>query len=67
VPFVDTAGPADDAVWATEVAAGDAYHPSTRGYAHLGALVEPVFLRWPAEHVAPSSSGAALTSSPEAP
>ena len=67
VPFVDTTGLADDAVWATEVAAGDAYHPSTRGYAHLAALVEPVFLRWLVEHVAPSSPGAALTSSPEAP
>ena len=55
VPFVDTTGLADDAVWVAEVAAGDAYHPSTRGYAHLAALVEPVFLRWLAAHVAPSS------------
>ncbi len=55
VPFVDTTGLADDAVWAAEVAAGDAYHPSTRGYARLAALVEPVFLRWLAAHVAPSS------------
>jgi acyl-CoA thioesterase I len=55
VPFVDTTGLADDAVWVAEVAAGDAYHPSTRGYARLAALVEPVFLRWLAAHVAPSS------------
>jgi acyl-CoA thioesterase-1 len=34
--------------------AGDAYHPSTRGYARLAALVEPVFLRWLAAHVASS-------------
>ena len=55
VPFVDTTGLADDAVWVAEVAAGDAYHPSTRGYARLAALVEPVFLRWLAARVAPSS------------
>ncbi len=55
VPFVDTTGLADDAVWVAEVAAGDAYHPSTRGYANLAALVEPVFLRWLAARVAPSS------------
>ena len=54
VPFVDTTGLADDAVWVAEVAAGDAYHPSTLGYARLAALVEPVFLRWPAAHVASS-------------
>jgi acyl-CoA thioesterase I len=54
VPFVDTTGLADDAVWVAEVAAGDAYHPSTRGYARLAALVEPVFLRWLAAHVASS-------------
>jgi acyl-CoA thioesterase-1 len=55
VPFVDTTGLADDAVWAAEVAAGDAYHPSTRGYARLAALVEPVVLRWLAALVEPSS------------
>ena len=55
VPFVDTTGLADDAVWLAEVAAGDAYHPSTRGYARLAALVERVFVRWLATHVAPSS------------
>lgn len=53
VPFVDTTGLAVDPVWAAEVAAGDAYHPSTRGYARLAALVEPVFQRWLAERVAP--------------
>ncbi|WP_448609583.1 GDSL-type esterase/lipase family protein [Geodermatophilus sp. URMC 60] len=55
VPFVDTTGLARDPVWVAEVAAGDAYHPSTRGYARLAALLEPVFLRWLAAHVAPSS------------
>ncbi len=53
VPFVDTTGLAADPVWVAEVAAGDAYHPSTRGYARLAALVEPVFQRWLAERVAP--------------
>ena len=55
VPFVDTTGLADDAVWVAEVAAGDAYHPSTRGYARLAALVEPVFRRRLAARVVPSS------------
>jgi acyl-CoA thioesterase-1 len=55
VPFVDTTALADDAVWVAEVAAGDAYHPSTDGYARLAALAEPVFLRWLAAQVAPSS------------
>ena len=53
VPFVSTTGLAADPVWLPEVAAGDAYHPSTRGYARLAALVEPVFQRWLAEQVAP--------------
>jgi acyl-CoA thioesterase-1 len=39
-------------VCVAEVGAGDAYHPSTRGYARLAALVEPVFLRWLSERVA---------------
>jgi hypothetical protein len=55
VPFVHTTGLADDAVWVAEVAAGDAYHPSTRGYARLAALVEPVFRRRLAARVVPSS------------
>ena len=55
VPFVDTTGLAGDPVWVTEVGAGDAHHPSTRGYARLAALVRPVFERWLGEHVAPSS------------
>ncbi len=53
VPFVDATGLAADPVWVAEVAAGDAYHPSTRGYARLAALIEPVFQRWLAERVAP--------------
>lgn len=52
VPFVGTTGLAADPVWVAEVAAGDAYHPSTRGYARLAALVEPAFLRWLTERVA---------------
>ena len=52
VPFVDTSGLAADPVWVAEVGAGDAYHPSTRGYARLAARVEPVFLRWLDERVA---------------
>ena len=53
VAFVDATELASDPVWVAEVAAGDAYHPSTRGYARLAALVEPVFQRWLAERVAP--------------
>lgn len=49
VPFVDTTGLAADPVWVQEVAAGDAYHPSTRGYARLAALVQPAFDRWLSE------------------
>ncbi|SHN80724.1 Lysophospholipase L1 [Geodermatophilus obscurus] len=52
IPFVDTTGLAADPVWIEEVGAGDAYHPSTRGYGRLAALVEPVLLRWLAEQVA---------------
>jgi acyl-CoA thioesterase I len=55
VPFVDTTALAADPVWVAEVGAGDAHHPSTRGYARLAALVEPAFLEWLAERVAPSS------------
>ncbi len=43
---MSTTGLAADPVWVAEVAAGDAYHPSTRGYARLAALVEPAFRRW---------------------
>jgi lysophospholipase L1-like esterase len=52
VPFVSTTGLAADPEWVAEVAAGHAYHPSTRSYARLAALVEPVLLRWLAERVA---------------
>jgi acyl-CoA thioesterase-1 len=38
VPFVDTTGLAGDPVWGAEVGAGDAYLPSTRGYAPLAGL-----------------------------
>ena len=47
VPFVDVATAlADDCVWRSEVAAGDAFHPSTRGYARMAAVIEPPLLRW---------------------
>jgi acyl-CoA thioesterase-1 len=42
-------------VWVAELATGDAYHPSTRGYARLAVLVQPVFLQWLAERVVPVS------------
>lgn len=45
-PFVDLGGLHQDAVWTAEIAAGDAFHPSTAGYARLAALVAPVFLDW---------------------
>ncbi|MGC4746875.1 GDSL-type esterase/lipase family protein [Micromonospora sp. DT201] len=46
VPFVDVTALTTDPVWSQEIAAGDAYHPSTAGYARLAALVEPAVLRW---------------------
>ena len=47
VPFVDVAAAlAPDPVWRAEVAAGDAFHPSTRGYARLAAAVELSLVRW---------------------
>ncbi|GGO21407.1 GDSL-type esterase/lipase family protein [Micromonospora parathelypteridis] len=49
VPFVDVTALSADLAWSQEVAAGDAYHPSTAGYARLAALVEPVVLRWLAD------------------
>lgn len=47
VPFVDvTAALSCDEIWSQEVAAGDAYHPSTRGYERLAALLKDPLLLW---------------------
>ncbi|GAB3832266.1 hypothetical protein GCM10027610_024140 [Dactylosporangium cerinum] len=46
VPFVDVTALSADPVWSQQVAAGDAYHPSTAGYARLATLVGPVVLPW---------------------
>ena len=46
VPFVDLGGLQEDPVWAVEIAAGDAFHPSTDGYVRLAALIEPAFVDW---------------------
>ncbi len=47
VPFVDVAAAlSSDEIWRQELAAGDAYHPSTRGYAHLAALIKDPLLWW---------------------
>lgn len=47
VPFVDvTAGVSTDPIWRQEVAAGDAFHPSTRGYGQLATHVAPPILQW---------------------
>ncbi len=47
VPFVDvTAKLGADPIWRQEVAAGDAFHPSTRGYAQLATLIAPPILQW---------------------
>jgi acyl-CoA thioesterase I len=46
VPFVDVGRLAEDPVWMEEVAAGDAFHPSTAGYARLADLVAPAVVDW---------------------
>ncbi|HZA19186.1 MAG TPA: GDSL-type esterase/lipase family protein [Pseudonocardiaceae bacterium] len=47
VPFADvTAALSCDEIWSQEVAAGDAYHPSTRGYERLAALLKDPLLLW---------------------
>nr|AHE14626.1 putative exported lipase/acylhydrolase [uncultured bacterium] len=47
VPFVDvTAALSCDEIWSQEVAAGDTYHPSTRGYERLAALLRDPLLLW---------------------
>lgn len=46
VRFVDVGALAEDAVWVAEVAAGDAFHPSTAGYGRLAAIVTPVVRDW---------------------
>ncbi|MGY1844717.1 GDSL-type esterase/lipase family protein [Modestobacter sp. SYSU DS0875] len=51
VPFIDVGVLADDPVWAAEVAAGDAFHPSTAGYGRLAGIVAPVVTDWLGELV----------------
>lgn len=47
VPFTDVAAALScDEIWSREVAAGDAYHPSARGYKRLAALIEDPLLSW---------------------
>lgn len=47
LPFVDLTGPLGrDPVWATEVGAGDGYHPSTAGYARMAAAIQSTFDGW---------------------
>ncbi|MGH3982736.1 MAG: GDSL-type esterase/lipase family protein [Pseudonocardiaceae bacterium] len=47
VPFVNVAAALScDEVWNQEVAAGDAYHPSARGYERLAALIREPLLWW---------------------
>jgi acyl-CoA thioesterase-1 len=45
-PFVDVGSLAEDPVWVAEVAAGDAFHPSTAGYGQLAGIVAPVVTDW---------------------
>lgn len=47
VPFVNVTGALScDEIWNQEVAAGDAYHPSARGYERLAALIKDPLLLW---------------------
>jgi acyl-CoA thioesterase-1 len=51
VPFIDVGPLAEDPVWVAEVAAGDAFHPSTAGYSRLAGIVTPVVTGWLGELV----------------
>jgi acyl-CoA thioesterase-1 len=64
VPFVDVGPLAEDPVWVAEVAAGDAFHPSTAGYGRLAGIVTPVIVGWlgeladrPAPQLRPARTG----------
>ncbi len=64
VRFVDVSCLAEDPVWAAEVAAGDAFHPSTAGYDRLAGIVTPVITGWlgeladrPAAQLRPARTG----------
>jgi lysophospholipase L1-like esterase len=47
VPYVDVLTPLEaDPVWRQEVAAGDAYHPSARGYERFAGVVSGPLLPW---------------------
>jgi len=49
VRFIDVGSLAEDPVWVAEVAAGDAFHPSTAGYDRLAGIVAPVVTGWVGE------------------
>lgn len=49
VRFIDVGSLAGDPVWVAEVAAGDAFHPSTAGYDRLAGIVAPVVTGWVGE------------------
>lgn len=47
VPFVNVTGALScDEIWNQEIVAGDAYHPSARGYERLAALIKDPLLLW---------------------
>ena len=47
VPFINVAaGLSGDEIWSQEVASGDAYHPSARGYERLATLIKDPLLSW---------------------
>ena len=46
VPFIDVGSLAEDPVWVAEIAAGDAFHPSTAGYGRLAGILAPVVAGW---------------------
>jgi acyl-CoA thioesterase-1 len=61
VPFLNVIDQlAADPVWQREVAAGDACHPSTRGYEQLAALVRTMALPWLADLCAHGERARAL-------
>ncbi|WNV74308.1 GDSL-type esterase/lipase family protein [Geodermatophilus sp. DSM 44513] len=64
VPFVDLGALTEEPVWVAEVAAGDAFHPSTAGYGRLADIVTPVVVGWlgalvagPAPQLRPARTG----------
>lgn len=64
VPFVDIGSLAQDSAWIAEVAAGDAFHPSTAGYGRLTQIIAPAVISWlgelttrPAAQLPPAATG----------